>query len=475
MMLSTLVKPEHFCGPDVDISGLSADSRTIGPGDVFAALPGAQIDGRNFIESALESGASAILSTPGLAKLPVAYIASDKPRQTYAQMAAKLYPGQPETLVAVTGTNGKSSTIEFLRQIWSASGHKAACFGTLGVRTDTGLTPLTHTTPDAVSLHKILAKLKRDGFESAAMEASSHGLKQYRLDGVRLSATGFTNLSQDHFDYHQTMDDYFNAKARLFSELAEPGSPAVINVDSDAGKKMAKIAQQAGLRLISVGWSGADIRIEKITPTQNAQITDISIGGSRHRLDIPLVGEFQVLNVISAIGLAMATGVAQDIALDAAQSLVGVAGRMETVGHASNGAPVIVDFAHSPDGLEKLLLALRPHTHNRLFVVFGAGGDRDPDKRPKMGAIAARLADYVIVTDDNPRTENPASIRDAVKVGCPDADNIGDRKAAIAKAVSLLEPGDSLVIAGKGHESGQVIGTKTYPFNDADVVREILS
>ncbi len=475
MMLSALIAPQKLAGLDVKITSLTADSRAVCAGSLFAALPGTQADGRDFIESALENGASAILSLPGLAAMPVPYIAHKKPRQLYAQIAARLYAGQPETMVAMTGTNGKSSTIEFLRQIWDYAGLNAACFGTLGVTKKNGVLPLKHTTPDAVALHQTLQELARSGITHAGMEASSHGLQQYRLDGVKLAAVGFTNLSQDHFDYHNTMEEYFTAKSRLFTELAPKNIPAVMNVDGEYGQRMADLAEASGLDVMRVGWSGGDIRIAELTPRASSQILELVWGDKRIKLVLPLAGEFQVLNAVSALGLAVKTGVPQDVALAALAHLEGVAGRMELAGRTKMGAPVFVDFAHTPDGLEKLLRGVRPHTMGRIIVVFGCGGDRDPDKRPKMGRIADKLADMVIVTDDNPRTEIPAEIRKAVLVGCPDAAEIGDRTEAIAHGVSLLGKGDCLVIAGKGHEQGQIVGDKVIPFSDVEVARGLLS
>lgn len=474
MMLSALIAPQKIDGLDVNITNLTADSRAVVAGSLFAALPGTAADGRDYIENALENGASAVLSLPGLAEVPVPYIADAEPRQLYAKIAARLHTGQPETMVAMTGTNGKSSTIEFLRQIWSYAGKQAACFGTLGVTTDGGVEPLRHTTPDAVALHQTLQGLAGSGITHAGMEASSHGLQQYRLDGVKLAAVGFTNLTQDHFDYHDTMEDYFIAKSRLFTELSPKGIPAVINVDGEYGRRMVDIATTAGLDVMRVGWAGDDIRIAEVTPHPSSQNLELMWDGKRIKVELPLAGEFQVLNAVSALGLAVATGVARDVALEALTHLKGVAGRMEMAGRTDVGAPVFVDFAHTPDGLEKLLRGVRPHTMGRIIVVFGCGGDRDPDKRPKMGGIADKLADLVIVTDDNPRTEIAADIRKAVLVGCPEATEIGDRAEAIKHGISLLQKGDCLVIAGKGHELGQIVGDKIIPFNDVEIARGLL-
>ncbi len=455
---------------DAAVTGLTCDSREVKPGFVFAALPGTVADGRKYIESALEKGASAVLSTEGL-DLPVPYLSSNEPRLDYAKMAARLYAGQPETLVAMTGTNGKSSTVEFLRQIWVYAGKQAACFGTLGVQAPSGYRPLTHTTPDAVALHKTLSELTAEGVTHAAMEASSHGLDQYRLDGVKVTASGFTNLTQDHFDYHTDAEDYFLAKARLFTELTPRDAPVVINTNDEYGQRLVQMCQERGQKVMQVGWSGQDIRIDEVMPRAASQIVTLVVKGERHKIELPLAGEFQVLNAISALGLAMVTGVMKDVALEALENLNGVAGRMERAGQTKDGAPVFVDFAHTEDGLDKLLRSVRPHTMGKIIIAFGCGGDRDPDKRPKMGRVAAKLADDVIVTDDNPRTEDAALVRKAVLQGCPDAAEIGDRAAAIREGIKRLGPQDCLVIAGKGHEQGQIVGTEVIPFSDVEQVK----
>lgn len=459
---------------DVEISMLTADSRKVVPGALFAAIPGTLSDGRDYIQSAIAKGASAILSTPGLADMPVAYVAAEEPRLTYSQIAARFYAGQPEVLVAMTGTNGKSSTVEFLRQMWAHTGLRAACFGTLGVQSPDGYRPLTHTTPDAVALHKTLSELADQKVTHAAMEASSHGLNQYRLDAVKVTASGFSNLTQDHFDYHPTMEDYFQAKARLFTELTPANAPVVINVNDEYGQRLAGMCKARGQAVMRVGWTGEDIRIEEVMPHRASQMLTLVVNGSRHKVELPLAGEFQTLNAISALGLAMVTGVPQDKAIAALGHLYGVAGRMERAGKHPNGAPVFVDFAHTEDGLDKLLRSVRPHTMGKIVIVFGCGGDRDPDKRAKMGRIAAKLADEVIVTDDNPRTEDAASIRKAVLIGCPNAAEVGDRAGAIAEGLSRLGPQDCLVIAGKGHEQGQIVGDKVIPFSDVDVARKAI-
>jgi len=458
----------------VEICGLTADSREVRPGFLFAALPGVNMDGRTFIPSAIEKGASAILAPTGTPGAGLPMVLSENPRHDLALMASRFFDGQPKTIVAVTGTNGKSSTVEFLRQIWAFAGRKAACLGTLGVITDDGLTPLHHTTPDPVSLHRAIQKISKDGIDSLALEASSHGLVQNRLDGVAITHTGFTNLSQDHFDYHDGFENYFAAKACLFSERAKVGSPAAIMVDGPWGRRMADLARAHGLEVMSVGWEGEDVRLQELHPLAKSQTLTLDIHGQLHSVELPLAGEFQALNAVLALALALQSGVPERLALEALKSLHGVRGRMEAVGTTGNGAPVFVDFAHTPDGLDKLLRALRPHTMGAIYLVFGCGGDRDPLKRPKMGKIAAQLADHVIVTDDNPRHEDAASIRAAVMATCDDATEIADREEAIITAIGALKAGDALVIAGKGHESGQIIGDECIPFDDAQVARTAL-
>lgn len=459
----------------LDAKGITCNSRRVEKGFVFAALPGTVADGRDYIPQAIDNGASAILSLPGTEVKGAALIVSDNPRLDYAKVARYFYPKQPETLVAMTGTNGKSSTVEFLRQIWAYAGLNAACFGTLGVMSNEGYKPMTHTTPDALALHKTLHELAGRGVTHVAMEASSHGLVQYRLDAVNVAASGFSNLTQDHFDYHDDMDDYFEAKARLFSELTPEVAPVVINVDGEYGQALAKRSKAKGQLVTSIGWSGDDIRIAELMPHAASQDMTLVIGGKRHTVNLPLAGEFQSLNAVAALGLALKTGVSLEEGLGALEALSGVAGRLERAGQTPEGAPVFVDFAHTEDGLVKLLKSVRPHTMGDIVIVFGCGGDRDPDKRSKMGTAATKFADQVIVTDDNPRTENAEAIRKAVMKGCPAAQNIGDRRTAIKTGIKALGPQDCLVIAGKGHESGQIVGTEVIPFSDVDVAAELLA
>ena len=472
--MTGLTLKDFGLGGTAPVKGLTADSRDVKPGFIFAALPGTVLDGRDFIPQAAASGAVAILSTPGAQTLGLPLIASDNPRLAYAKAAKSLYPDQPATIVAVTGTNGKSSTVEFLRQIWAHAGHEAACFGTLGVKTADGLEPMSHTTPDALALHRTLHELAANGVTHAAMEASSHGLDQRRMDEVALTAAGFTNLTQDHFDYHDSAEDYFAAKKRLFLELLPERSPVVIMVDGMEGRDLVQDCLDVPHYVRQIGWGGRDIRIVEIMPRASSQILTLVVDGERATVELPLAAEFQALNAVTALGLALATGVSSEVGLAALETLSGVAGRLEVAGH-KDGAPVFVDFAHTEDGLRKVLQNVRPHVEGQLRVVFGCGGNRDAAKRPKMGAVAAKFADDVIVTDDNPRTEQAAAIRAAVMTGCPGATEIGDRRAAIAEGIARLQPGDALVVAGKGHETGQIVGDRVIPFNDVEVVRELLA
>jgi UDP-N-acetylmuramoyl-L-alanyl-D-glutamate--2,6-diaminopimelate ligase len=460
---------------DVEIAGLTADSRRVGAGFLFAALPGAANDGRAYIADAVRRGAVAVLAPSGTALpagLPaVALLLDDNPRRALALAAARFHGRQPRVVVAVTGTNGKTSVAAFARQIWLGLGKPAASLGTLGVVANDRDRPGSLTTPDPVALHATLAELATAGIEHAAIEASSHGLDQYRLDGVRLSAAAFTNLSRDHLDYHGTMERYFAAKRRLFAELLPTGAAAVVNADAAEHDALAATCRAAGLRLISYGRAGRDLRLEAVAPTATGQRLEVSLSGRRHRLDFPVAGGFQAHNLLCALGLVIGAGEDADAALATVAGLSGVPGRIELAARHPNGAPVYVDYAHTPDALATVLGALRPHAHGRLAVVFGCGGDRDRGKRPEMGAVAARLADRVVVTDDNPRSEPPATIRAAILAGCPGAREIGDRAAAIAEAIAGLAPDDLLVIAGKGHETGQTVAGVVHPFDDRAVAR----
>ncbi|MCA3556395.1 UDP-N-acetylmuramoyl-L-alanyl-D-glutamate--2,6-diaminopimelate ligase, partial [Aestuariivirga sp.] len=405
------------------------------------------------------------------AKAPgVPMIVSSNPRRLFARMAARFHGRQPDTVVAVTGTSGKTSVATFVREIWTAMGFRAASLGTVGLVSPSGTEKLEHTTPDAMTLQELAHRLAAEKVEHLAIEASSHGLDQYRLDGLRIAAAGFTNLSHDHLDYHPTVEDYFNAKMRLFEELIAPGGAAVINVDTPRGGEAARRAAAHGLKVWSVGLEGETIRVLGVRREAGSQHIAVAVHGRTYDVDLPLAGDFQVSNALIAAGLVLATGGDEAQAMHALQSLKGAKGRLELVGRTAAGAPVFVDYAHKPDALENALASLRPYTKGRLFVVFGCGGDRDRAKRPIMGGIAARLADKVYVTDDNPRTEEPASIRAAIMAAAPGATEIGDRAAAIRAAVDALRAGDVLIVAGKGHEEGQKSGSRVIPFSDHEAV-----
>jgi UDP-N-acetylmuramoyl-L-alanyl-D-glutamate--2,6-diaminopimelate ligase len=464
------------------ILGLTADSRAVRPGFLFAALPGARSDGRAFIAEAVARGAGAVLAPDGsewpAAVPPRPLLTAADPRRALARMAAAFHGAQPGTVVAVTGTNGKTSTVDFLRQVWTLDGQKAASLGTLGLRAP-GLpqTP-SLTTPDPVELQRVMAELAQNGIQHAALEASSHGLEQRRLDGLRIAAAGFANLTRDHLDYHGDMAAYAAAKLRLFAELLESGGAAVANADMDAGmfQALRDTAARRRLQFFSVGEAGEAIRLLRHTPRPDGQLLELQALGRRAEVMLALPGRFQADNVLMAAMLAIATGLPAERVLSLLPQLAGVRGRMELAARLPNGAAIYVDYAHTPDALDRLLRALRPHAEGRLHVIFGAGGDRDPGKRPLMGAVAASLADHAIVTDDNPRSEDPAAIRAAVRAGmtgAADLQDIGDRAAAIAAGLAALRGGDVLVVAGKGHESGQSIGGATLPFDDVETVRRL--
>jgi UDP-N-acetylmuramoyl-L-alanyl-D-glutamate--2,6-diaminopimelate ligase len=463
-------------GRDPALSGLTADSRAVRAGMLFAALPGSAVHGASFIAAALDQGAAAVLTDAAGARLAaglladseVALIVAEDPRAALACAAALWFGAQPETMVAVTGTNGKTSVATFTRQIWAALGHEAINIGTTGIE-GAWTAPSSHTTPDAITLQKLLAAAARDGVTHAAMEASSHGLDQRRLDGVRLAAAGFTNLTQDHLDYHGTMEAYFDAKTQLFTRLLPEDGVAVVNLDGAKGSEVAELALSRGLAVLTVGkGQGADLQIAATRPDATGQEVRYLWQGRAFQTRLNLIGAFQAENVAVAAGLAIATGDAPEDVLAVLPRLTGVRGRMQLAATRKNGASVYVDYAHTPDAIETALRALRPHVMGRIIIAFGAGGDRDRGKRPLMGEAARKHADVLYVTDDNPRTEDPASIRAAILAACPDAHEVGDRAEAILRAVDALLPGDALLIAGKGHESGQIIGTDIYPFDDVE-------
>ncbi len=457
---------------ETEITGLSCDSRKIGPGYLFAAIPGSNFDGTAFIDDALEKGATAILAPLGCVNDKAQnLITSDNPRRSYALMASKFFIDQPASIAAVTGTNGKTSVVSFARQIWTHLGKSAASMGTLGIAAPDFDTPEGLTTPDPVDLHKSLAELAGRGVEKLAMEASSHGLAQYRLDGVRISVAAFTNLSRDHLDYHDSMENYLESKLRLFTELLPPEGVAVLNADDNTYQK---ICETVPCRTISYGRKAEDIRLESIDTFKNSQRIALTVMGNAHYLTLPLSGAFQVENALCALGLVLAEGVDVQDAIQALEVLEGVPGRLQHVANTTGGAAVYVDYAHTPDALANVLKALRPHASRNLNVVFGCGGDRDAGKRPEMGNIALRMADFAIVTDDNPRGEDPAAIRAQIMKACPGAREIGDRAMAIEYAVAAMQEGDVLVVAGKGHETGQIIKDDVRPFDDAQEILRVI-
>jgi len=462
---------------DVTVTGLTVDSRNVSSGDLFVALPGTKYDGRNYIAQAVSNGASAVLTTPGsvvsLEGMPPV-IENTNPRKLYAQMAARFCGPQPTTQVAVTGTNGKTSVAEFTRQIWQRLGFAAASVGTLGVSSDHLMLEGGLTTPDPMSLYSIFNKLHAAGVNNIAVEASSHGLDQNRLDGMHISAAAFTNLTRDHLDYHKNEQAYFYAKARLFGTLLAPGAAAVINIDDPWGRVLDDIAWGRSLDRLTYGHlEKAHLRIMRHNVMPAGQEISVSFQGITYDLSLPLIGEFQAMNALAAAGLVISTGANASDVLPALEHLQGVPGRMELMG-LYHCAGVYVDYAHTPGGLETVLSAAKAHQPKKLHVVFGCGGDRDAGKRPQMGKIAADFADHVYVTDDNPRSEPPAAIRAEILAACPQAIEIGDRAKAIQAALDAAREGDMVIIAGKGHETGQTIGDQILTFSDIEVVRALL-
>jgi len=462
----------------MDVSGLAMDSRRVKPGDLFFALAGARTDGARFIDAAVAAGAVAVAGNHPPQGLAVPFVATANPRRALALAAAKFYPRQPATIAAVTGTSGKTSVAAFTRQIWQRLGHPSASIGTIGLVSPKRTVYGSLTTPDPIALHQQLDEIARDGVTHLAFEASSHGLDQYRLDGVRVTAGGFTNLSRDHMDYHPDVAHYLNAKLRLFRDLVPPGGAAVISADHDCSTQVIDAARKRGLRLSTVGvrgdGTGEGIRLAEAAIDGFAQKLVLEHRGKTISVRLPLVGGFQIENALVSAGLAIATGSGAAAVFASLEHLEGARGRLERVGE-RNGAPIFVDYAHKPDALAKALQALRPYARRKLVVVFGAGGDRDAGKRPLMGAIASENADHVIVTDDNPRSEKPEAIRAAILDAAKGAREIGDRAQAIRFAIEELQPGDALLIAGKGHETGQIVGDKTLPFSDHEAVAAVLT
>lgn len=465
---------------EVTITGLTADSRRVAPGYLFAALNGSQADGRRFIPQAIAKGAVAVLAETGTtlsdteqrsADSEIRLITDENPRRRLALLAARFYGEQPGYIAAVTGTNGKTSVADFCRQIWQGEGYNAASLGTLGLMPPMAGAPKALTTPDPVELQRCLADLTSNGVEHLVLEASSHGLDQYRLDGVDLKAAAFTNLSRDHLDYHGSFDAYLAAKARLFKELLWSGGTAVLNADVPAFQSLREVCDARGIKVWSYGRKGRELHLLKQELTPEGQRLTLQVFGKQLEVELGLVGVFQASNLLAALGLTLANGLDAEVIAQALPRLKGVPGRAEFVAKSPKGGSVYVDYAHTPDALGTILQAVRPHTQNKLWVVFGCGGDRDKGKRPEMGSLAARHADKVIVTDDNPRSEDPAVIRAEILGAVPEAEEFADRGEAIAYAMAELGAGDVLVIAGKGHESGQIVGEHVLPFDDRDVAR----
>jgi UDP-N-acetylmuramoyl-L-alanyl-D-glutamate--2,6-diaminopimelate ligase len=459
----------------IDITGIAADSRKVKAGFLFFAIAGAKADGAHFAKQAAAAGAGAVAAEQRPDGLPatIVFVPVGNARRALALAAAKFFPRQPGTIAAVTGTSGKTSVAAFTRQIWTTLGLQAASIGTIGVVSPQGETYGSLTTPDPVELHRTLDSLFGEGVTHLALEASSHGLDQHRLDGVRIAAGAFTNLSRDHLDYHQTIEDYLAAKLRLFEELVAPNGTAVIDVDDCYAGQVIEAAKKRGLKIMTVGEHGDDIKLTGGAIDGFAQVVTIAHGGTTYKVKLPLVGGFQVQNAAVAAGLAIATGAEPARVFAALEHLTGAKGRLELAG-TKNGAPIFIDYAHKPDALAKALAALRPYATGKLTVVFGAGGDRDAGKRPIMGRIAAENADRVIVTDDNPRSEQPAAIRAAILVAASGATEIGDRAEAIRAGIAALKSGDVLLIAGKGHETGQIVGDRILNFSDHDAVAAVL-
>ena len=462
----------------VDVKGLGVDSRAVKPGDLFFALAGSKTDGSRFIDAAISSGALAVAGDHAPTGLRVPFVATPNPRRALALAAARFYPRQPATTAAVTGTSGKTSVAAFTRQIWERLGHASASIGTIGLVSPKRTVYGSLTTPDPIALHKQLDEITADGVTHLAFEASSHGLDQFRLDGVRIAAGGFTNLTRDHMDYHPDVAHYLAAKLRLFRDLVPPGGAAVISADHECSQEVIEAARARGLRIIAVGrnadGAGEGIRLVDAVVEGFAQKLALEHRGRNYTIKLPLVGEFQIENALVAAGLAIGTGSEPATVLATLEHLEGAKGRLERVGE-HNGAPIFVDYAHKPDALAKALQALRPYAKRKLVVIFGAGGDRDAGKRPIMGEIAAENADRVIITDDNPRSEKPEAIRAEILATAKGAREIGDRAAAIRTAIEELEDGDALLVAGKGHETGQIVGGEVLPFSDHEAVAAALA
>jgi UDP-N-acetylmuramoyl-L-alanyl-D-glutamate--2,6-diaminopimelate ligase len=473
-----LLRPLPADAWDLDVQGLTLDSRQVKPGDLFAALPGSRVDGVAFAPAAIQAGAAAVLGGAALAEynLPVPALIARDPQALLAQAAARFFGPQPAHVAAVTGTNGKTSVASFTRQLWALSGLPAASIGTLGLQSSTGDLPGNLTTPDVLTIQRLAAELATKGVDHLVIEASSHGLEQKRVDGLTVSAAAFTNLTRDHLDHHVTMEAYFAAKARLFSEVLSPRGVAVLNADVPEFSRLQECCRRRDITVLDFGRTARLLRLVEQVPAAAGQVLTLAIDDRRHQVVSPLVGAFQAENLLAALGLWHASGGALSDGIRLLEKVQGAPGRMQLAGTTRRGAAVYVDYAHTPDALQKALQAARPHASNRLLVVFGCGGDRDTGKRPLMGKVAAQLADLAIVTDDNPRSEDPAVIRRAVLVGMPPGTReIGDRAEAIRAAVGGLQEGDVLLIAGKGHEQGQTIGRVVHPFDDVAVAASAIT
>jgi UDP-N-acetylmuramoyl-L-alanyl-D-glutamate--2,6-diaminopimelate ligase len=457
---------------DSKITGFALDHRKVATGNVFGAFRGTRFNGEDFIAEAVRRGAAAIVARPEVVVEGVPHLAAAEPRKLFAELAARFFAPYPETIVAVTGTNGKTSTVELTRQLWRMAGHRSASIGTLGVTTADDQVSTGLTTPDIVTFLSNMAGLKRMGISHVAYEASSHGLDQYRAEGVTVNAAAFTNFSRDHLDYHPDMDAYFAAKMRLFDEVVAADGTAVVWTGDAKSADVIGHVKRRGLQIITVGPGAVTIELMSRQSTPLGQQLLLRHGGKEHKLSLPLIGAYQMNNVLTAAGLALATGGDWATTLSGMARVAPVRGRLERAVIGRAGAPVYVDYAHTPDAIEAAIAALRPHVAGRLITVIGAGGDRDHGKRPEMGAVAARLSDVVIVTDDNPRSEDPGAIRKAVLQGAPSAIEVGDRRAAIAEAIAMAQAGDIVLVAGKGHEQGQIIGDQVLPFDDVTVARE---
>jgi|TARA_R100001244_G_scaffold39766_4_gene35823 UDP-N-acetylmuramoyl-L-alanyl-D-glutamate--2,6-diaminopimelate ligase len=473
MRLNSLVPGLDGDAGEQNITGFAIDHRKIAPGNIFGAFRGTKFNGENFIEAAVKAGAIAIVAHPEAPVEGAVHIADDEPRRLFAQMAARYFTPTPAHVAAVTGTNGKTSIAELTRQLWRMDGFNSASIGTLGVTTADDQVKTGLTTPDIVTFLSNMSGLAREGVSHAIFEASSHGLSQYRIEGLPVQVGAFTNLSRDHLDYHGDMDSYFEAKMRLFDEVVGSDGAAVVWADDDPwSEKVIKHATDRGLELLTVGERGEALRLVSQTPTHLGQVLMVKAQDKTHRIALPLIGAYQAANILCAAGIVMATGGQLENIFDHMQRVQPVRGRMERAVITRAGAPVYVDYAHTPEALRAAIQALRPHVSGRLITVFGAGGDRDKGKRPEMGRIAIEMSDHVIVTDDNPRSEEPATIRAEILAGAIGAEDVADRRAAIAKAIGMAGPQDIILLAGKGHEQGQIVGDRIIPFDDVDVARE---